>query len=59
MITMALKITPATTGMASQRNTRQTRPLPTTRRASHVGVASSSSGGMKYDSTMCWSMWAE
>ena len=58
-MTNALKVTPATTGLASHLNPVHTLPSPTTSRASQVGVASSRSGGMKYDSIMCWSMCAE
>ena len=58
-MTNALKITPATTGLASHVNAASHPALADDEPGQPLGVASSSSGGMKYDSIMCWSMWAE
>ena len=54
----ALKMTPAMTGFDRNPMAARMRPSPSTSRAIHVGTASSSSGGAKYASVMCCSMWA-
>ncbi len=59
VITTALNARPATTGLHSHASTRYPRPLPTSTRSNHSGVAMSTSGGMKYDSSMCCNMCAE
>ncbi len=54
-----LNTTAATTGLVMNVSTRRARPVPTISRNNHVGVASSTSGGMKNASIMCCNMCTE
>ena len=47
LFTATLNTTAATTGLVMNVTTRHVRPVPTSNRSNHVGVASSTSGGMK------------